>query len=114
MADPSNSALVPAGGLSFRAHYDGDAVYHPGDGPCEPLTSSKLTPTVRTDVHDAQHAVITSAAIGATVHDKAAVSGSGATPTGDVDFTVWLGNTTCSGEGSSAGGAEISKSPKTT
>ncbi|MGH3064748.1 MAG: DUF11 domain-containing protein, partial [Gaiellaceae bacterium] len=64
---------------------------------------TRLTPTVTTDVHDAQHAVITSAAIGATVHDKATVSGSGPTPTGTVDFTVWLGNTACSGEGSSSG-----------
>jgi uncharacterized repeat protein (TIGR01451 family) len=64
---------------------------------------TKLTPNVTTDVHDAQHAVITSSAVGSTVHDKATVSGSGATPTGTVDFTVWLGNTTCSGEGSSAG-----------
>ena len=52
---------------------------------------AKLTPTVATDVHDAQHAVVTSAAIGSTVHDKATVSGSGGTPTGTVDFTVWLG-----------------------
>ena len=103
VADPSESKVVPAGGLSFRAHYDGDAVYEPGDGPCEPLAATKLVPTVTTDVHDAQHAVITSAAIGSTVHDKATVSGSGPTPTGTVDFTVWLGNTTCSGEGSSAG-----------
>ncbi|HSF62685.1 MAG TPA: hypothetical protein VLA69_13385, partial [Gaiellaceae bacterium] len=64
---------------------------------------TKLTPVVTTDVHDAQHTVITQSAIGQTVHDKATVSGSGAIPTGTVDFTVWLGNTTCSGEGTSAG-----------
>jgi uncharacterized repeat protein (TIGR01451 family) len=95
--------VVPAGGLSFRAHYDGDSVYEPGDGPCEPLTATKLTPTVTTDVHDAQHAVITQAAIGSTVHDKATVTGSAGAPTGTVDFTVWLGNTTCSGQGAPAG-----------
>ena len=37
------------------------------------------------------------------MHDKATVSGAGGTPTGSVDFTVWLGNATCTGEGDSAG-----------
>ena len=39
--------------------------------------------------------MITSAAIGATVHDKATVTGSGPAPTGTVDFT-WYNNATCS------------------
>jgi len=103
IAHPSDPIVVPAGGLSFRAQYDGDSTYDDEDGPCEPLTPTKLTPTINTDVHDAQHAVITSTPIGSTVHDKASVSGSATTPTGTVDFTVWHGNTNCSGEGSSAG-----------
>ena len=38
-------------------------------------------------------------AIGSTVHDKATVSGAPTTPTGTVDFTVYMGNTTCTGAG---------------
>ena len=103
VAHPSNSAVVPAGGLSFRGHYSGDAVYTAGDGPCETLAATQLTPTVVTDVHNADHQVVTQAAIGSSVHDSATVSGSGATPTGSVDFRVYLGNLQCSGEGSAAG-----------
>src|SRR5207244_6759098 len=53
--------------------------------------------------HDAGNNVVTSVPLGATVHDRAAVSGvSGFTPTGTVDFT-WFTNGSCSGTGSSAG-----------
>ena len=103
VAHPSNSAVVPAGGLSFRGHYSGDAVYTAGDGPCETLAATQLTPTVLTTVHNADHQAVTQAAIGSSVHDSATVSGSGATPTGSVDFRVYLGNLQCSGEGSTAG-----------
>ena len=103
VAHPSNSAVVPAGGLSFRGHYSGDAVYASGDGPCETLAATQLTPTVVTDVHNADHQTITQAAIGSSVHDSATVSGSGATPTGTVSFRVYLGNLQCSGDGSDAG-----------
>src|SRR5204862_6132198 len=107
---PSNDASVPAGGLSYRAHYSGDGVYTPADGPCEPLNAVRLTPTVSTDIHagagasdTAAAAVITSALVGSTVHDRATVVGSAGTPTGTVTFTVYVGNTTCSGTGNAAG-----------
>jgi hypothetical protein len=49
--------------------------------------------------------VILSAPIGSVVHDRAAVTGTaaGGTPTGNVTFTVYLGNTTCTGAGTPAG-----------
>ena len=75
-------------------------------------TVTKLTPTVVTAIHAGAGAAdtagagaITSAAIGSTVHDKATVTGGAGTPTGDVDFTVYLGNTTCQGTGTAAGTA---------
>jgi hypothetical protein len=61
------------------------------------LDASKLSSNTVTVVHNAAHQVITSALIGSTVHDKATVTGTaaGGTPTGTVDFTVWLGTTNC-------------------
>jgi hypothetical protein len=102
--DPALAKTVPVGGLSYMAHYQGDSTYTAADGTCEQLTGTKLNSTTVTVVHNAAHAVITSALIGSSVHDKATVSGTsaGGTPTGSVDFQVWLGNTTCSGSASAS------------
>ncbi len=102
VAHPSDPIVVPPGGLSFRAQYDGDSTYDDEDSACEPL-EALVTPTVTTEIHDEDHEEITSAAIGEVVHDEAEVSGEAGTPTGEVDFRVWLGNTTCSGDSISAG-----------
>jgi uncharacterized repeat protein (TIGR01451 family) len=102
----SGNATVPVGGLSYIAHYSGDATYLAGDGPCEPLTATKLTPTVATDVHNAD-GVVTSAPIGSTVHDVATVSGAQGTPTGSVTFTVYSGNTTCQGDGTTSSAVNL-------
>jgi len=37
VADPSNEATLTEAGLSYLAHYSGDATYDPADGPCEVL-----------------------------------------------------------------------------
>ena len=96
VAHPSGDVVVPAGGLSFKAHYNGDTKYNAADGPCEPLTGNRLSSSTVTDIHagaDANDAAgaaaILSAAIGSTVHDKATVSGALTTPTGTVNFTVY-------------------------
>jgi uncharacterized repeat protein (TIGR01451 family) len=44
VAHPSADATVPAGGLSYRAHYNGDGVYTATDGPCEALPA--ITPSI--------------------------------------------------------------------
>jgi hypothetical protein len=70
-----------------------------------------VTVMVTTDIHagpgaadTASAPAITSATSGDTVHDKATViGGGGPTPTGSVTFTVYLGNTICSGTGTPAG-----------
>ena len=100
VAHPSSDSTVPVTGLSYKAHYNGDTIYNGADGPCEPLTPTKLGSNTTTDVHDAAHAVITSAPIGSTVHDKATVTGTaaGGTPTGTVTFALYMGNTTCTGD----------------
>lgn len=87
-----------AGFVSYKVHYDGDDNYGTSDGICEPLTVEKLTPTVRTEVHDANHVDITNTAVnaGTIVHDKAFVGGTGGNPTGTVDFMRYT-NGTCTG-----------------
>ena len=37
VADPSDTATLTSAGLSYRAHYNGDATYTAADGPCEVL-----------------------------------------------------------------------------
>ncbi len=75
--------------MAFRAHYNGDVNYAQADGPCEPLTISRIDSQTRTDVHNSAHAVITTTTIGSMVHDKAFVTGTGPTPTGNVSFQLY-------------------------
>jgi hypothetical protein len=72
-------------------------------------TFVKATPTVATDIHNADHQVITSAPIGSIVHDLATVSTAAGfpAPTGSVSFNVYLGNTTCSGSPTAAGSVAL-------
>src|SRR5437016_1230695 len=55
-----------------------------------------LAPTNTTEIHDANHTVVTSVPVGTTVHDKATVSGTAGTPTGTVTFK-WFTSGTCTG-----------------
>jgi len=71
------------------------------------VTVGKLTPTITTDIHNAAHTIVTSVPAGATVHDSATVSGTGAAPTGTVDFT-WYSTLNCTGAPTAAGSVAIS------
>jgi uncharacterized repeat protein (TIGR01451 family) len=102
-----NETAVGASGLAYVAHYAGDAVYNSGDGSCEQLSPNKLTPTVATTIHNADHGAITSAPIGTTVHDSATVTGGAGTPAGSVTFTVYA-NSNCSGDGAAQAGGTLS------
>src|SRR5436853_68415 len=76
VADPSQTAVQTAGGISFSAHYNGATTNNqPSCSGFEQLSPVKLDSSVTTAIHNAAHAVITSAAIGATVHDSATVTG---------------------------------------
>ncbi|MBI1741719.1 Ig-like domain repeat protein, partial [Candidatus Acetothermia bacterium] len=92
----SSTTTVPNTGLSYQVTYSGDANYNPATSTCEPLPAIKLDPTVTTEIHNASHAVITSALIGTSVHDKATVSGSGPAPTSTVTFKLYS-TTDCTG-----------------
>ncbi|MES2007138.1 MAG: hypothetical protein V4436_03445 [Patescibacteria group bacterium] len=86
------------GTYNWQAVYSGDAANNAATSTCqtETLVVNRLSSSVTTDVHDANHGVILSAPIGATVHDKATVTGSGPTPTGTVSFSLY-GNPSCTG-----------------
>src|SRR5437016_1368254 len=58
--------------------------------------TDKVAPTITTEIHDANHTVVTSVPVGTTVHDKATVSGTAGTPTGTVTFK-WFTSGTCTG-----------------
>jgi uncharacterized repeat protein (TIGR01451 family) len=62
-----------------------------------------------TDIHNGSHQVVTSVALGSSVHDTASVSSANkAFPvTGSVSFTLYA-NADCSGEGSPAGSVNLS------
>src|SRR5207253_14888 len=103
----SNTTTVPAGGMSYKAHYNGSTTYAAADGPCEPLNATTLTPTVATDILDTNNSVITSSPIGSTVHDRATVTGSQGTPTGTVDFLLYA-NSSCTAPATTQSGVTLS------
>jgi hypothetical protein len=103
VAHPSMSeGPLSAGSYSFRAHYNGSVVYMQADSDCEPLLVTQSTPTVTTEIHDANHNPVTTVPAGSTVHDKATVSGTAGTPTGTVTFTFFT-SIDCTTGGSPAG-----------
>ena len=88
---------LASGSYAFRAHYNGDAVYTPGNSACEPLAVSKQNSSTVTQVHNASHTDITGQTVtaGTAVHDQAIVAAS-TTPTGNVTFTL-SNNANCDG-----------------
>ena len=73
-AGPSVSRSAPAV-VSYRIHYDGDALYKPGDGACVKMRW-KPAATLSGSVHNANHATIISVPAGTSVHARATASGS--------------------------------------
>jgi hypothetical protein len=64
----------------------------------------KITPTISTDIHTAAHTIVTSVALGTTVHDQATVTGApGLDPTGSVTFTFYTTASDCTGASVGAG-----------
>jgi uncharacterized repeat protein (TIGR01451 family) len=95
--------LVP-GNYGFKATVAGDANYLGQTGACEPFSVAQATTTTVTAIHNANHDVVTTVALGTTVHDAATVTSTNSTakPTGNVNFTFYT-NSNCTGEGTSAG-----------
>jgi hypothetical protein len=98
----SDSAALGAGSYSYKAFVAGNDNYVGSDSGCEPFTVNKGDLTIRTDIHNALHQVITSADAGAIVHDTATLGSavSGFNPTlANISFTFWTGNSGCNGTG---------------
>jgi hypothetical protein len=95
-ADGTTFTQTPttAGDYAFQAKYLGNENFEPALSPCEPLSVTKIDPTVATDIHNGSDEVVTSVDVGTTVHDKATVTGTVGTPTGTVTFE-WFTNGTC-------------------
>ena len=105
-AETSDFTTNAAGGLSYRATYNGDGDYPGGVvATCETLTVNKLPSTTTTAIHGGTQATDVanepdiqggSVNVGTIVHDQATVAGSGPTPTGSVTFSRYT-NGTCDG-----------------
>jgi hypothetical protein len=96
------SAALGAGSYSYEAFVAGNANYVGANSGCEPFTVNKGDLTIRTDIHNALHQVITSADAGVIVHDTATLGSavSGFNPTlANISFTFWTGNSGCNGTG---------------
>src|SRR2546428_9350 len=100
--DSSSTSALPAGSYSFQASWPGDSNYNSATSDCEPLTVNKASTTTATEIHDASHTVVTSVALGTTVHDKATISGqvSGFTIGGTVTYTYFSTASACTGSSS--------------
>ncbi len=110
VADPSSTATLSSAGLSYLAHYNGNAPYNAAVGQCEiliPLLRVAI-PSITTKIHDANHVEVTYAFTGTVVHDMATVTGTPGLPipTGVVTFTVFA-NQNCSGVGTFAGAVPL-------
>jgi hypothetical protein len=100
-----------AGGYSYAVTADltsdGGQPLFVGADECEPFTVNKGDLTIRTDIHNYLHQVITSADAGAVVHDTATLGGAvtGFDPDlSKISFTFWgNNNNTCSGTGTTVG-----------
>ncbi len=90
----SGATVVPSTGLSFLVSYGGDANYAPASSTCQPLNAFAITTTVL----DVSNNVLTTAFVGASVHDSVIITGTPgiAVPTGSVTFAAY-GGTLCTG-----------------
>jgi hypothetical protein len=109
IAHPSTSQTnLAAGSYNFMAVVASNTNYTGATGDCEPFTVSKANTTTVTQIHDADHNVVTSVPLGTTVHDRAVVATKvdGRDITGDVTFTWYttIDCTTPTGHPSTAAG----------
>jgi hypothetical protein len=102
-ADGTTFTKTPttAGSYAFQGVYSGDENFLGATSACEPLTVTKINPSVATTIHDASHNPVLSVDVGTTVHDSATVTGSLGTPTGTVIIS-WFTNGTCTGTADSS------------
>jgi hypothetical protein len=103
IAHPSTSeTALAAGTYNFMAVVAGNDNYLGATSSCEPFTVDKAQLSIRTDIHNANHQIVTSVSQGAVVHDTATVTGAvNGFSAPAVTFTFYPNNS-CTGEGVSA------------
>ncbi len=108
-AKSADSTTLAAGDYAYRGEVADSDNYIGAVSDCEPFTVNKATPEVATEIHDANHGVVTSVALGTTVHDQASVTGIGVPglePSENVDF-MFFNNDACEGEGTDSGSVAL-------
>ena len=76
VAHPSTStAALSPGTYAFRATWPGDVNFTGNTSSCENFTVNKAQLDVSTDIHNANHQIVTSVPLGSIVHDTATLSG---------------------------------------
>ena len=112
VAHPSDpQGPLAAGSYGFKATYGGNANFTGSTGTCEPLTVNKAASNTVTEIHDAAHNVVTSVALGTTVHDKATVTSANTSfpITGTVTFQFYS-TIGCTDAGIASGSATVDAS----
>jgi hypothetical protein len=95
-----STASLGAGPYAFQAVVAGDDNYFGDTSECEWFTVDKASLSISTNIHNANHQVVTSVFENSIVHDTAAVVGGvGSFTLPPVNFT-FFDNGTCTGEGS--------------
>jgi hypothetical protein len=98
----ADSVALAAGNYAYRGSIAGNDNYIGSDSACEPFTVNKAQLSIRTDIHNANHQIVTSVSQGAVVHDTATVTGAvNGFATEPVTFTFYPNNS-CTGQGVSA------------
>jgi hypothetical protein len=95
----ADSVALAAGNYAYRGSIAGNDNYIGSDSACEPFTVNKAQLYIRTDIHNANHQIVTSVSQGAVVHDTATVTGAvSGFSTSAVTFTFYTNNA-CTGQG---------------
>jgi hypothetical protein len=93
----SSTATVPATGLSYLVHYDGETGVHPPlDGECTAVIATAPNTNITTDLST------TTVVVGTSVFDSATLNNETANATGTVIYSVYSNNT-CTADERDAG-----------
>ncbi|MEI7727135.1 MAG: choice-of-anchor Q domain-containing protein [Bacteroidota bacterium] len=110
--DTAVSTTLTELAMNSTYHYRVVAVNSAGTTKGEDETFTTTSVSITSEIHDAKHKLILSAAIGDSLHASATVTGNAAgTPTGTLRFTTF-DNTSCTGSGLNAGTVTLDSSGK--
>lgn len=83
----SATTTIPVGGLSYRAHYNGQTdIYTGSDSNCVAITANQFSPTITNTLS------ATSVVVGSSVYDTASLSNVSANASGTVTYRIYSDN----------------------